>query len=143
MDDESLELIEQEISVFVRRVTLTEKRFGNLERSAYILLRELYHHGPIGVKKLAEQLHLDMSTVSRQAAALVQSQYIEKIPNPNDGRSYFYQITTSGIKEMEEYRQQRYRYLAYILEDWSAEEQAYFGKLLQKYNAIVHEKTDW
>ncbi|GGJ99426.1 putative HTH-type transcriptional regulator YxaD [Lentibacillus kapialis] len=139
MDDESLTLIEQEISVFVRRVTLTEKRFGNLERSAYILLRELYNHGPIGVKRLAEELHLDDSTVSRQASALVRSQWIEKIPNPDDGRAYFYQITASGIAEMKAYAQKRYHYLAHILKDWSEQERTHFGKLLQKYNAILEQ----
>ncbi|KHE67106.1 MarR family winged helix-turn-helix transcriptional regulator [Halobacillus sp. BBL2006] len=142
MSDESLDLIEQQVTDFIRRIVLTEKRHDSLDRSAYILLRQLSSYGPAGVKSLAEELHLDISTVSRQAAALVEKKYVEKIPNPEDGRAYFYQITAIGSQELEENKQRRFDRLARILEDWSEEDKEKFGHLLQKYNQTVNQKMN-
>ncbi|WP_188454832.1 MarR family winged helix-turn-helix transcriptional regulator [Virgibacillus oceani] len=140
MNKESLETIEKEVSVFVRRIVISEKRNSRLERSAYILLRQLSTHGPAGVKTLAEQLHLDISTISRQAAALENKQYVDKVPNPHDGRAYFYRITELGNRELYEAKQRRYDRLANLLKDWSEEERESFGRLLEKYNRTVSEE---
>ncbi|QAS51482.1 MarR family winged helix-turn-helix transcriptional regulator [Halobacillus litoralis] len=138
MSDKSLELIEQQVTDFIRRIVLTEKHRDSLDRSAYILLRQLSSYGPAGVKALAADLHLDISTISRQAAALVEKNYVEKVPNPEDRRAYFYQITELGSKELEENKQRRYQRLAGVLEEWSEEEKEKFGLLLQKYNQTVN-----
>ncbi|MGP4062924.1 MarR family winged helix-turn-helix transcriptional regulator [Halobacillus sp. H74] len=138
MSDKSLELIEQQVTDFIRRIVLTEKHRDSLDRSAYILLRQLSSYGPAGVKALAADLHLDISTISRQAAALVEKSYVEKVPNPEDRRAYFYQITELGSKELEENKQRRYQRLAGVLEEWSEEEKEKFGLLLQKYNQTVN-----
>ncbi|WP_099159139.1 MarR family winged helix-turn-helix transcriptional regulator [Virgibacillus ndiopensis] len=137
MNKESLETIENEVSVFVRRIVISEKRNAKLERSAYILLRQLSTHGPAGVKILADQLQLDISTVSRQAAALEHKQYVDKVPNPRDGRAYFYRITDLGNRELDEAKQRRYDRLSNLLKDWSEEERESFGQLLRKYNQTV------
>lgn len=68
-----VELIEYELTTFIRRAVYldqSEKRTGNLERSSYLLLRQLDEFGPARVKELAESFKLDISTLSRQAAAL-------------------------------------------------------------------------
>lgn len=69
---QAIEVIENEVMDFIRRIITSERRNGRLDRSAFVILRQLSTHGPAGVKTLADQLHLDMSTVSRQAAALVE-----------------------------------------------------------------------
>ncbi|CDQ20211.1 DNA-binding transcriptional regulator, MarR family [Halobacillus karajensis] len=142
MSNESLELIEQQVTDFIRRIILTEKRHDNLDRSAYILLRQLSSYGPAGVKSLAADLHLDISTVSRQAAALVEKKYVEKVANPIDRRAYFYQITELGLNELEENKRRRYHRLAGILEEWTEDEKEKFGHLLQKYNQTVNQKMN-
>lgn len=141
MSQPSLELIEKEITDFIRRIVISEKRNDQLERSAYIILRILSSNGPSGgVKSLAEALQLDISTISRQAAALESKSYVQRIPNPQDKRAYFYQITTLGEEELDKNKQRRFERLGKILEDWSEEEQLAFGKLLQKYNQHVVER---
>lgn len=142
MSDESVELIERQITDFVRRIVMTEQREGRMERSAYILLRQLTTYGPSGVKALAEELHLDISTVSRQASALVEKNYVEKIPNPNDKRSYFYKITELGSDELEGNRRERFERLEEMLKGWSEEEQETFGRLLKRYNETVNERLN-
>ncbi|MEN1966711.1 MarR family transcriptional regulator [Lentibacillus sp. N15] len=137
MDKDSLKNIEHEVTVFVRRIVLSDKQHRRLERSAYVILRQLSIQGPAGVKSLAENLHLDISTISRQAAALEKRNYVEKIPNPEDGRSYFYRITEPGVHELDENKQRRYQKLEAALSDWSDEEKRTFADLLKKYNQTV------
>lgn len=142
MDTQSLERIEQEITDFIRRIVMTETRSGTLDRSAYILLRELSLHGPASVKSLADELHLDVSTVSRQAATLVDKNYAEKVPHPQDGRSHFYRLTASGQQEFQDNRHLRFSKLTDILADWTDEEREQFGHLLQKYNQSVNQHLE-
>ncbi|WP_079478705.1 MarR family winged helix-turn-helix transcriptional regulator [Halobacillus salinus] len=142
MSDESVELIERQITDFVRRIVMTEQREGRMERSAYILLRQLSTYGPAGVKALAENLHLDISTVSRQASALVEKDYVEKLPNPDDKRSYFYKITELGSEELEGNRRERFERLEEMLVGWTEEEQETFGRLLKRYNETANERLN-
>ncbi|MCD5323388.1 MULTISPECIES: MarR family winged helix-turn-helix transcriptional regulator [Pontibacillus] len=143
MSEQSVELIERQITDFIRRIVMTEQRKGRMERSAYILLRQLSSFGPAGVKTLSEELHLDISTVSRQATKLVEKQYVEKLPNPDDKRAYFYKITELGSKELEGNKQQRFERLEEMLKDWTEEEQETFGRLLKKYNETVNERLNF
>lgn len=142
MSKQSLEVIENEVTDFIRRIVMSEKRNGSLDRSAFIILRQLSTYGPAGVKSLAEELHLDISTVSRQAAALVEKNYVDKTPNPQDGRAYFYRITERGTTELDENKQRRFDRLACMLQGWSEEECETFGRLLRKYNHTVGEKIN-
>lgn len=142
MDEASLETIEQEVTTFIRRIVISEKQERRLERSAYVILKELSTNGPAGVKTLADRLDLDISTVSRQASALLKKNYIDKQDDPNDGRAYFYQITNIGKKELEESKQIRYKKLKESLRDWSEEDKQNFAHLLKKYNQTINKKTD-
>lgn len=142
MNDETIGDIEKEITSFIRRIILSEKRLSGLDRSTYVILRQLETYGPAGVKQLSEDLQLDNSTISRQAAALVQKNYAVKEPNPADGRSYFYRITDIGKKELEANRERRYERLRYMLSEWSEEDRKLFGRLLRRYNEGVEEMHD-
>jgi DNA-binding MarR family transcriptional regulator len=142
MKQPSLEELELELAILYRRITsITHHKIGNLDRSAYLLLHQINSHGSAGVKALAYEFNLDISTVSRQTASLEQKGYIYKIPNPKDGRSYSYQITELGLKEYEESKQARLERVTKVLENWSAEECKIFGQLLKKFNRSVMERS--
>lgn len=135
MDEHSLETIDLELAILVRRITsMSTKKFGNLDRSAYLLLHQIISHGPAGVKAFADELQLDISTVSRQVAALENKGYVYRIPDPLDGRAYSLQITELGTSEFNDYQQLRFEKIADILKGWSEEERQLFGQLLRKYN---------
>ncbi|MBB6733196.1 MarR family winged helix-turn-helix transcriptional regulator [Cohnella zeiphila] len=136
MEDRSLELIEQEMTLLARRITAiaSDKRFGTLDRSAYLLLNHISFLGPSGVKALAEELRLDISTVSRQTAALEQKGFVIRIPDPRDGRAFTFQLSETGTAALNEDRQARLAQLRALLEEWSEEERSSFGKLLNKFN---------
>lgn len=137
MDKHSLETIQLELATLVRYITSVtpDKKSGSLDRSGYLLLHQISFHGSTGVKALANEFHLDISTVSRQAAALESKGYVYRIPNPIDRRAYSYQITDLGKRELEEYKDQRVDKLKKLLKSWSDEECQQFGHLLEKFNS--------
>lgn len=139
MNENPLETIELELAVLIRRLTsiTADKRNATLDRSAYLLLHQLYLQGSSGVRALADEFQLDISTVSRQAAALEQKGYVDKVPDPMDGRAYFYQITDLGTKMLVEYKQGRLDRLTKLLNGWSDEDCERFGDLLRKFNQSI------
>jgi len=141
MNKQSLESLEIEMAILVRRLTslTSDKKIGNLDRSAYLLLHQISTHGCAGVRTLADAFQLDISTVSRQAAALEQKEYVYRIPDPQDRRAYALQITDLGKQELVEYKQARSDRLKEVLKDWSDEECQAFAQLLKKFNLTINE----
>jgi DNA-binding MarR family transcriptional regulator len=139
MEQHSLETLELELAVLIRRVSLitTYNKFGNLDRAAYLLLDQITSRGSAGVKALADESHLDISTVSRQVATLEQKGYVSRIPDPLDGRACSLQITDLGTKEYNQHKQARLDKIADTLKNWSNEEGEVFGQLLRKYNRSI------
>ncbi|WP_312470170.1 MarR family transcriptional regulator [Neobacillus sp.] len=136
MFEESLEMIELELSILIRRSTSisSNRKIGNLDRSAYLLLRHIVSKGAAGVKVLAGEFKLDISTISRQAAALEQKGFLYRIPDPLDGRAYTLQITELGTMVLNEFKQARLEKITEMLKDWPDEERKVFGQLLKKFN---------
>ncbi|ULT59054.1 MarR family transcriptional regulator [Neobacillus drentensis] len=136
MNENALEMIELELAILLRRTTSdnNHKKVGSLDRSAYLLLRRIAMKGAVGVKVLSGEFQLDISTVSRQAAALEQKGYLYKIPDPLDGRAYTFEITELGKKVLKEHMQARFERITELLQDWPEEECRVFGELLRKFN---------
>ncbi|WP_338789603.1 MarR family transcriptional regulator [Priestia megaterium] len=133
----SIELIEYELTTFIRRAVYldnSENKIGNLERSAYLLLRQLDEFGPARVKELAEAFKLDISTLSRQAAALENKQLISRSSDSSDGRVSLFDITARGKRMLQSDKQMRLERYHSMLKKWSSEEKELFGKLLMRMN---------
>ncbi|WP_306010704.1 MarR family winged helix-turn-helix transcriptional regulator [Paenibacillus sp. P46E] len=140
--DHSIDVIELEMAILVRRLVsmTTYRKIGNLDRSAYLLLHQIASHGSAGVKALSDEFHLDISTVSRQAAALEQKGYVKRIPDPVDGRAYSLEMTDTGEEVLNENKQARQESIGKMLCTWSDGERVIFGELLRKFNAAIHEE---
>ncbi|GAA3412709.1 MarR family winged helix-turn-helix transcriptional regulator [Paenibacillus hodogayensis] len=136
MDKHDLEALDLELATFGRRATAVamDKKLGTLERSAYLLLHHLSVHGPTGVKSLAEQFRLDISTISRQTAALESKLYIHRLPDPTDGRASSFEITESGSAELRKTKELRLARFAKLFEGWTPDESDQFLHLLAKLN---------
>ncbi|TCZ75273.1 MarR family transcriptional regulator [Paenibacillus albiflavus] len=137
MEKSSHETIELEMAFLVRRVTSmtsSSKSLGMLDRSAYLFLHHITSHGPAGVKALADEFQLDISTASRQAAALEQKEFLYRIPDPHDGRAYSLQITELGLQEYLDYKTIRINKMKTVLHEWSEDDRMKFGELLRKFN---------
>jgi DNA-binding MarR family transcriptional regulator len=135
MDKElNIELIEYQIAILLRRATFSSRKFGGLDRAAYLLLRQLSDHGPVGVKTLADEFHLDVSTVSRQVTALEFNGYIQRLPDPDDHRASNFRLTDTGLRKLSEAKTERVFRFAELLKEWSPEDSQKFSELLSRLN---------
>lgn len=122
MNLDSLQLIEYEIALLVRLTTAHSPKLGSLDRSEYLILCELDEHESLGINMLAEKLMLSISTASRQVSALETKKYINRYPDPNNGRISLMQITEEGRDILRKVQKARYAVYREILQDWSQEE---------------------
>src|SRR5262249_38679467 len=68
------------------RARFAARRPDGLERAGHLLLVYLVEHGPRRLGALADAVHSDISTVSRQVSALVKLGLVERRADPDDGR---------------------------------------------------------
>lgn len=127
-------LIEREVAILMRRASFSRHTGSVLDRAAYLFLHQLNEHGPSGVKSLADEFHLDVSTVSRQAAALEAKEYIERIQDPNDLRSSTFRLTALGHQKLKEEEAVRVALYTKLLAGWQPEETEKLGELLRRLN---------
>lgn len=132
MDDQALDMIEVELAILYRRIS--NRKHGDLDRSAYLLLHQINVHGAAGVKALADEFQLDVSTVSRQTAALERKEYVFRIPDPVDRRAYSLQITELGKQVLMESKNSRKERIGTLIRDWPMEDKAKFAELLTRLN---------
>ncbi|SFA76805.1 transcriptional regulator, MarR family [Amycolatopsis marina] len=127
---------------FVRLITYVKSQVAKqgpdgIERAAYALLFTLVHDGPQRTSKLAESLHSDISTISRQSSALVQHGLIERTADPEDGRACLLDVTDEGMRVFEENRRQRNLWLARIVADWPEGDRATLNTLFDRLNSDI------
>lgn len=60
-------------------------------------LEVLAGRGPMRSQALADALRLDKSTTTRVVDALVRKRYVERYPDPEDGRALSLRVTRSGL----------------------------------------------
>ncbi len=105
-----------------------------LERAAYLLLARLVAEGPQRLSALAEAVHSDLSTVSRQVAQLVALELVQRDPDPRDGRAARLTVTEAGQRVFEEHRRTRNQHTAAVLAGWPAQDVQRLVALLHRLN---------
>jgi DNA-binding MarR family transcriptional regulator len=91
---------------------------------------------------LAAESGCELSTVSRQVASLVDSGYVERQPDPADGRAFL--LAATGLAQARYAEQVRMREgeIARMLADWSSEDLSQLGILLTRFTDDL-EKHQW
>ena len=112
-----------ELVRFIRLVSrmgahIAAQQKDGMESAAYALLAHVVLDGPQRTTALAEAMHSDISTVSRQSAALVRNGLVERTPDPEDGRACLLAVTAQGERVFEHNRRQRDAHIATMLESW-------------------------
>ncbi len=109
------------------------------------LLWVLNESGPLRANLLAEAVHADPSTLSRQVSALVDQGLIAREPDPADGRATLLAITPAGRTVFAQRMEQRNRYLADLTADWTPADREQFASLFERFAtafASHHHMTD-
>lgn len=132
------EVVDQ-ILRFFRLMKRTSARFASqqrdgVEQAAYYLLAVLATEGPQRTTALAEAVHSDTSTVSRQVGALVRHGLVERQADPADGRACLLAASQTGLRCFEHHRRARNEHMAEILAGWSSEDLAKVARLLDRLN---------
>ncbi|MGH3497938.1 MAG: MarR family winged helix-turn-helix transcriptional regulator [Nocardioidaceae bacterium] len=103
------------------------------DRSSYALLFVISHAGPQRVADLASAVLADASTVSRQAAELVNDGLLRREPDPDDGRASLLGLTDAGRARIDDLTERRLAFFADIVADWTEDELVSFGSLLNRF----------
>ncbi|HET7305575.1 MAG TPA: MarR family transcriptional regulator [Segeticoccus sp.] len=111
------------------------------EPAAFPLLFQLSRE-PRRVSALAECIHSDVSTVSRQVSGLVSYGLVEKVPDEEDRRATVLTLTAEGRELIERLVEGRSRWLAQLLEDWDPQDVEAFTGYLERFGASIQEARD-
>ena len=104
-----------------------------VDRATYLLLVHLAKDGARRAGALAEAVHSDPSTVSRQIAQLVRLGLVERVADPADGRASLLVATEEGRRVFDENRRMRNSRIAGLMADWADDDRDAFARLLTRF----------
>jgi DNA-binding MarR family transcriptional regulator len=108
-----------------------------VDRATYLLLVHLVKDGARRAGALAEAVHSDPSTVSRQIAALVRIGYVERRSDPADGRACLLAATDEGHRVFEANRDRRNREITSITSDWDEADRERLVELMDRFTTAL------
>ena len=88
---------------------------------------------PRRVSAVADSIHSDVSTVSRQVTHLVQHGLVEKIVDPQDGRAQLLSISPAGRQVLDILNQRRGEWFERLLHTWSDDDAQTFMTYLDRF----------
>ena len=116
----------------------------DVDWSAHMIIAALASQGPMRAGALAEAVHSDPSTVSRQIAPLVKDGFVERRADQQDGRASVLAATAKGMQVFAAHKQVRYEQYERILVDWDAEDCERFSELLLRFSDDLERgRVDW
>jgi DNA-binding MarR family transcriptional regulator len=139
--DDHLE-IGRQFGIFLRRSDrfYCDLKVGSgfdLERAAYALLGRIVTGGPARLSVLAEDLGLDLSTISRQVAALEGAGLVARTTDSADRRASVIAATDSGSEVFARNQAIWQAALRDLLADWSPAERSDFARLFARLNESI------
>jgi DNA-binding MarR family transcriptional regulator len=105
-----------------------------VEKAGYLLLAQLILDGPQRTSALADAVHSDPSTVSRQIAVLVKAGLVERRADPLDGRACLLSATPTGQDQFDVMRAERNRHIDQMLDRWPFERRQQLVELFDELN---------
>ena len=142
--DDPIGTIELELIKLVRHLETFGRRsslYVQVDRAGYLAMRVLEDLGPASTNSLAQALHLDASTVTRQVAALERAGLVARRPDPADGRSSSIALTAEGRRSMAEVEQDRRRCIEALVRDWGDDAQTDLACALTRLNSSLVESV--
>jgi DNA-binding MarR family transcriptional regulator len=105
----------------------------NLDRATYGVLARLGELAPARLSDLAQELGVDMSTVSRQVQSLEQKGLVDRRPDPVDGRAVRLELTRKGRAVLAKLKAAWQETVADVLRDWQPVDIRRFAELLERF----------
>ncbi|WP_282694720.1 MarR family transcriptional regulator [Streptomyces sp. CC208A] len=96
------------------------------------VLALLKAHDDMRMSRLAELMAVDMSVCSRHVAHTVDRGWVERLPDPDDGRSRILRLTTDGVAMLAELDRRVTEAFTRHLSEWSDDDVALLTTLLAR-----------
>src|SRR4051812_20608900 len=106
--------------------------YGDLPSFGWTLLVPLERDGEQRCSALATLAGVDVSVVSRQVAALERAGYVQRRPDPGDGRASLFRLTPAGSAALVATRAERAHWAAAALAGWDEQDVERLGELLDR-----------
>jgi DNA-binding MarR family transcriptional regulator len=107
-----------------------------VESAAYPALFNLAE-GERRVSALADCIHSDISTTSRQVSTLAGHGLLEKLSDPEDGRAQVVRLTPAGQELVAAIHRQSTEWFQELLDGWTAQEAGEFAAGLEHFIASL------
>ncbi|MFF8410982.1 MarR family winged helix-turn-helix transcriptional regulator [Streptomyces omiyaensis] len=105
---------------------------GECQGGSAAVLALLKHHGDMRISRLAELMAVDMSVCSRHVTHTVSHGWVERLPDPDDGRSRILRLTPGGLAMLAELDRRVTEAFARHLTEWSDDDVALLTTLLAR-----------
>jgi DNA-binding MarR family transcriptional regulator len=96
------------------------------------VLTLLHRYGEMRMGRLAELMAVDMSVTSRHVTHNVERGWVERQPDPEDGRSRLLRLTERGNRQLDTLSEATTETLEGILHDWTEEDVARLNVMLER-----------
>jgi DNA-binding MarR family transcriptional regulator len=100
------------------------QRFAGIEHAvgALTALAVVHRIGPVRISDIAAELEVNLSVASRQTQALQDDGFVDRVPDPHDGRSSLIAITPAGTAKLDGAHRRLTCAIATAVEDWPHEQ---------------------
>lgn len=137
-----VERLERSLALLGRRAgplhaILAERAGVSLDRVACLVLKAVAAGGSIRITDLARELGVEVPTMSRHVANLTQAGYLQKSPDPADGRVWWVELTGKAKENIERLETERRLVLSSIFSNWTRSDRDTFVDLLDRFSADV------
>ena len=113
-------------------VRAADSLYGDLPSYGWALLVPLERDGEQRCSDLAASAGIDVSVASRQVAALERAGYVERRPDPRDGRATLLRLSGSGAAALASTRAVRDDWAASALARWDEDEALRLSELVER-----------
>ena len=117
------------------------KLHPGVEPASYPILFNLVDE-PRRVSLLADCVHSDVSTVSRQVTMLVSHGLLDKVADPLDGRAHMVSLSAEGAELVERLKAARGEWFRQMLHDWDPADADAFNDQLDRFATSFEASKD-
>jgi DNA-binding MarR family transcriptional regulator len=93
------------------------------------------------INRLAQELHLDSSTVTRQVGVLESGGFVVRQVDPDDGRSWLIDLTPQGRKALRSVEQGRRQAIDSMLAEWKEDDLHDLARMIARLNLALFESV--
>ncbi|MFF2520675.1 MarR family winged helix-turn-helix transcriptional regulator [Streptomyces liangshanensis] len=126
--------VDRLMRMFIRtRAQLLDRARDDVDWSVQIVMGVLVKNGPMRVKRLAELVHSDPSTVSRHVAQLVRDGFLERRADADDGRAFLLVATDKARRAVADRTRSRDVHFEKMLHAWNDHDRERLAALLVRF----------